>query len=254
MSTYRIMTLNMQTDRLYSFGDSRFSFRIQAINEMIRMQNPDLIGVQELTENMFSYLDTVFSRYAMVGEGRHSRFADEYSAILYRKDRFEVLEEQTFWLSDTPLKKGSRYRLSQFPRITTFALFRDLENGYTFSLFNTHLDHLFPGVRRRQAEVLRSLIIENQSGLFTAVTGDFNDVPGSGPLMRICSAGLNDTSDNKLCSTLRGKLGSMIQHNLPIDHILLNKWIDAYQLTKIDKKYSGYWPSDHYPLIIEFNI
>ena len=254
MNTYRIMTLNMLTDGIYSYGDSRFSCRIQAINEMIRVQDPDLIGVQELTGNMFRYMDTVFSQYAMAGEGRHSRFADEYSAILYRKDRFEVVKEKTLWLSDTPYEKGSRYMLSMFPRITTFALLRDIENGCTFSFFNTHLDQVFPGVRRRQAEVLRSLVLENKSGLFTAVTGDFNDVPGSETLMRICSAGLKDTSGIELGSTLRGRIGSMIQHNLPIDHILLSNEINAYQLEKIDKKYSGYWPSDHYPLIIEFSI
>ena len=254
MATYRIMTLNMLTDGLYNYGDSRFSLRIKAINEMIRVQSPDLIGVQELTTKMFRHLGTILQDYALIGEGRHSGFANEYSAILYKRSRFEVLQETTSWLSGSPSKKGSRFLLSQFPRIATYAHFRDLETGETFTFFNTHLDQNFTFIRNRQAQVLRTLILKNQSGIFTAVTGDFNAVPDSEPLKIVCSAGLKDTSTDRLGSTLRGKIGSTIQKYRPIDHILLSNHISEYRLAKLDQRYCGYYPSDHYPLIIEFSI
>lgn len=244
----------MLTDGLYNFGENRFSCRIRAINEMIRTNDPDLIGLQELTPNMFPYMDVIFEDYAVFGEGRHSLIADEYSSILYKRDRFSVLKGNTFWLSPLPHKKGSKFSLSQFPRITTFALFKDQKSGEVFSFFNTHLDQNFPFIRNRQAQVLRDLILKNREGSFTVVTGDFNAVPDSEPLRIVCSAGLKDTSDNSLGSTLRGRIGAAIQKNRPIDHILISSFIDSYRLTKLDRKYSGIWPSDHFPLLIEFDL
>ena len=254
MNSYRIMTLNMLTDSIYSFGKSRFSRRVKAINEMISVHAPDLVGVQELTPGMFRYLDTIFEDYALIGKQRHSVILDEYSAILYKKERFTVLKQDTFWLGPSPSQKGSRFTLSQFPRITTFALLCDRESGETFSFFNTHLDQNFSFIRNEQAQVLRDLVLRNQDGVFTVVTGDFNAIPDSEPLRIICSAGLKDTSDNALGSTLRGKIGSAIQKNRPIDHILISDRIESYSLTKIDGKYSGNWISDHYPLMIEIKV
>ena len=237
MTEYRIMTLNMLTDTLYSYGDSRFSRRIHAINEMIRANDPDLIGVQEMTENMLPYMDTIFEDYAMIGEKRHSRFLNEY-----------------FWLSQTPDQKGSKFFFSQFPRITTFAVFKDDKNNQAFSFFNTHLDHIFTFVRNTQAQVLRNLIMKHSEGVFTAVTGDFNAVPDSEPLRIVCSTGLKDTSDISIGSTLRGPIGSRANGNKPIDHILISDHINKYTLTKLDQKYSNIWPGDHYPLMIAFEL
>lgn len=254
MTEYRIMTLNMLTDTLYSYGDSRFSRRIHAINEMIKTNSPDLIGIQEMTENMLPYMDTIFEDYAMIGEKRHSRFLNEYSSILYKKDRFILLKQNTFWLSQTPDQKGSKFFFSQFPRITTFAVFKDDKNNQAFSFFNTHLDHIFTFVRNTQAQVLRNLIMKHSEGVFTAVTGDFNAVPDSEPLRIVCSTGLKDTSDISLGSTLRGPIGSRVNGNKPIDHILLSDHINKYTLTKLDQKYSNIWPGDHYPLMIAFEL
>ena len=254
MTAYKIMTLNMLTDVIYSFGDDRFSRRIIGMNEMIRTHHPDLIGVQELTGKMFRYMDEIFNEYELIGENRHSRILNEYSAILYKKDKFDVLENDTYWLSPEPKAKGSRFRLSQFPRIVTYALLKDKETGETFTFFNTHLDQTFNSVRKKQAEVLRGIILDKQKGKFTAVTGDFNALSDSDPLRVLCDAGLKDTAMDSLGSTLRGKIGSAIQRNRPIDHILISEHIEAYKLIKIDQKYDGYWVSDHYPLMIEMEI
>ena len=48
MSVYKFMSMNMLTDVLYNYGDSRFKCRAEAIHEMLRQTKPDVIGVQEL--------------------------------------------------------------------------------------------------------------------------------------------------------------------------------------------------------------
>ena len=57
MTNCRLMSLNMLTDGLYNFGDSRFKIRIKALRQMLRETEPDLIGTQELTERMKPYLE-----------------------------------------------------------------------------------------------------------------------------------------------------------------------------------------------------
>ena len=252
MKHYRIMTLNLFNGNLYSFAANHFSRRIGAIDEMIRKYEPDLIGVQELTEPMLKEMNGIFERYGIVGENRHSSFNDEYSAILYQKDRFEVLHHETLWLSETPQRKGSRLLMSQFPRITTFAHFKDREDKTEISFFNTHLDVNFRQVRIRQARILRDLIYDYHRGSCTFVTGDFNDVSDSETLNIICSASLKDLSASLSASTLRGRIGSARFHQKPVDHILVSEDIlSEYTAERIDTTFAGHWPSDHYPLIAE---
>lgn len=249
MSDLKVMTLNILNNKLYGYGNSRFKRRIEAIREMIGETQPDLIGIQELTAEMLPVMEGLLKTYGWIGDSRRSRINNEYSVILYKKDRFEVLRHETFWLSDTPQVPGSRFMLSQFPRITVFALMKDKDNGKEFSFFNTHLDVNLVEIRRRQAMVLCDLILTHHRGEFTIVTGDFNDVRDSAPLSAVYEAGLEDLSDDALGSTLRGRVGSTRFHNRPIDHILISDGIRALDITKLDRSYHGCWPTDHYPLL-----
>lgn len=249
MSVYKFMSMNMLTDGLYNYGDSRFKCRVEAIHEMLRQTKPDVIGVQELTDAMKPYMYDILKKYQLAGESRDSMFNDEYSAILFCNDRFTLLDQGTFWLSSTPKKKGSKLPLSQFPRIVTYVHLYDKTEQKDFTFFNTHLDHNLKSVRIRQAEILIDLIEKYQKGSFTVVTGDFNAPLKDLPADLIQKNHLKDTVDPSIGSTLRGKIGTFFQKNLPIDHILVSDHMKLIELQKLDQKYAGYYPSDHYPLI-----
>jgi nitrate/nitrite transporter NarK len=106
---------------------------------MLRQTKPDVIGVQELTDAMKPYMYDILKKYQLAGESRGSMFNDEYSAVLFRSDRFTLLDQDTFWLSPTPKKKGSKLPLSQFPRIVTYVHLYDKTEQKDFTFFNTHL-------------------------------------------------------------------------------------------------------------------
>lgn len=251
MTNCRLMTLNILTDGLYNYGDSRFERRCKAIKEMIRTTDPDLIGVQELTGRMFPYFKDLLEIYGFCGQGRGSRISDEYSAILYKKEKYLLLETKTYWLSDTPLKKGSKYLLSQFPRIVTMADLRNRQTGEEIRFYNTHLDQNFSFIREKQAKVLASLIRDKGNDAVTFISGDFNDVPGSPVIEALLKAGFNDLVSADLGSTLKGKIGSAVHRQMPIDHIFVSCDPQKCTVTKLDQKYAGYYPSDHYPLIAQ---
>ena len=70
---------------------------------------PDTMGVQEFNLRWFNIFKSkgVFDEYEFVGEQRYGdrdREANdnEYSAILYRKGKFNLIDSGTYWLSETP--------------------------------------------------------------------------------------------------------------------------------------------------------
>ena len=76
---------------------------------MIRFHDADVIGVQEALYGMLADLDTLLPEYSRIGVGRtDGKMSGEFSAILYKRDRLEVLENKTFWLSPTPEVPGSK--------------------------------------------------------------------------------------------------------------------------------------------------
>ena len=59
----------------------------------------------------------------------------EYTAILYKTERFRVLAYDTYWLTDTP-KKHSKVDGSTHYRIATWGLFEDKQTGARFLYTN----------------------------------------------------------------------------------------------------------------------
>ena len=249
MAVYKIMSMNILTDKLFSYGHSPFNDRIKAINELVRIADPDVIGIQEVTDTMKPLMIDLFRKYRMVGISRGSVFADEYSALLVKADTFEVRDSGTLWLSETPEIRRSKVAFSQFPRITSYAVLYDIYTDQAFTVFCTHLDVNFPAVRRKHAEILAGIVQKYAQGDFCAVTGDFNTCRGTGVLEKLTDAGLTDLVTDDFGPTLRIKLGKKTRTDLPIDHILVSPGVKLISLIKMDQQYAGFYPSDHYPIM-----
>ena len=108
MSEYRVMTVNMWADFTHLFGTKVFSHRIHSIEALIDKYHPDVIGAQEVTSSMMKYMDKILSEYQVCGKHRKSMINNEANPVFFRKDRFELINEKTLWLSDTPETEGSR--------------------------------------------------------------------------------------------------------------------------------------------------
>jgi endonuclease/exonuclease/phosphatase family metal-dependent hydrolase len=98
----------------------------------------------------------------------------EFSAILYRKDRFELLDGNTFWLSETPEEKGSVGWDAALPRIVTWVKFKDKQTGKVFFHFNTHFDHIGVVARNESAKLLKQRAHSIAGDTPVIITGDFN--------------------------------------------------------------------------------
>lgn len=248
--TYKIMSFNLLTNHLYDIGKNRFTSRAVSILKLIHQEKPDLIGVQELTPLSEKKLRDLTELYGMTGEYRlgSKYWFNESNAIFYRKDKFELLDGTTYWLSKTPEKMKSCFLTSIFPRIAVFAILKDKETGNIFTMINTHLDHGREAVRTAQAKIITTLASHHSIGDFTIITGDFNTIPSSDAIRIFSEHGYLDLVDDSTGSTLRGKLGTLAHHNQPIDHILIKGDINARNISVHHECYDGIYPSDHWPL------
>jgi endonuclease/exonuclease/phosphatase family metal-dependent hydrolase len=156
-------------------GENRWSARRALVLEVIRREDPDLLGLQEALDDQIDEMLASLDDYAVVGVGRDDgREAGEYSAILFRKSRLRVAEAGTFWLSDTPSVPGSATWGNRIARICTWARFID-RDGRGLWHYNVHLDHESQASRERSTLLLRDRIAARpRPDEPVIVTGDFN--------------------------------------------------------------------------------
>jgi endonuclease/exonuclease/phosphatase family metal-dependent hydrolase len=136
----KVMTYNIRLD-VASDGENDWVHRRDFFCSQMQYYEPDIFGVQEAKPNQVVDITTILSQYNNVGIGRDGIGEGESSNIFYKKDRFKVIESNTFWLSETPDKISKGWDAA-FNRVCTYALLKDLTTKKTFWVFNTHLDHV----------------------------------------------------------------------------------------------------------------
>lgn len=245
MKAYSILTMNILSDHVYPFGIMSFSNRLPAILKMIQEYDPDILCFQEFTERMSEVSSYLEKSYEQVGSYRRSLSSDEAIMIFAKKSLFQITSVKTIWLSNTPNQPGSKFLLSQFPRIAVIATLKTKENQ-TLSVVSTHLDSNFEFIRFKQMKVLLHHIPSGP----TILCGDFNTTINS-KVFQLFSKEWNSQTIPE--STLRGKFGSMRYHQQAIDHILA-KDLELINTTNIKKDYEGRPASDHYPLLSFFQM
>ena len=251
-----IMTYNIRYGNAND-GENHWSKRKEFLSNQINYYHPDILGIQEGLEHQVHFLDSVLVDYNYIGVGRDDgKTKGEYSAIFYNSEKFKVIENNTFWLSETPSKISVGWDAAM-ERICTYGLFENLITKQQFYIFNTHFDHIGTQARIKSAELIVEKINEfNTSNLPVMLMGDLNLTPEAKPI-QLLSKVLNDSksvSKNKPF----GPIGTFngFNFNKPvtdrIDYIFTSKNNISVKKHAIlsDSKDCKY-PSDHLPVFIE---
>src|ERR1043165_481830 len=115
----KVMTDNIRLD-VASDGVNQWSNRKEKLPALIAKYNPDLIGLQEAMHHQLMDILKALPQYGYIGVGRDDgKEKGEYSAILYKKDKFTVASDKTSWLSETPKVPGSKSWDAAITRILT---------------------------------------------------------------------------------------------------------------------------------------
>jgi endonuclease/exonuclease/phosphatase family metal-dependent hydrolase len=167
-------------------GANSFCFRKPFVLLTVREKTPDIICFQEVLPHVAAWLKENLEDYYVVGCGRSDALEDEQVSIAYRKDRSNLIQMETFWLSETPDVPASRYPdQSNCPRVCTLVLLQDLKEKTVFRVVNTHLDHIGIAARRKGLEqILRRVESERFFAQAPVIlVGDFNAEPDGEELL-----------------------------------------------------------------------
>lgn len=244
-----IMTFNLRYDNPED-GENSWSNRKAKVVEIIKQEQPVIIGTQELLPAMIKDLDELLTEYDWFGQPRQSN--DEYSVIFYKKDEVRFVENGTFWLSETPLVEASISWDSSLPRICTWGEFVCLNSPHRFRVFNTHLDHISEEARIKGVQVIEKYMAAlNESEHLPAIlTGDFNAEPASDEVKFWM-----DKPFTSVYSVMKIQGEGLTFHDFeggsdgePIDYIFVSKDIEIKSGRIIHSKMDNMYPSDHYPV------
>ncbi|MBN1541751.1 endonuclease/exonuclease/phosphatase family protein [candidate division KSB1 bacterium] len=261
----RVMTFNIRRDHPDD-GPDAWPFRKDQAASMIRFHRADLIGIQEGFIEQVDDLAERLPDFSWYGIGRDDGLeGGEIMAIFYRSDRFEILDQGTFWLSETPNQPGLGWD-AVCNRVVTWARFHDRSSGKTFVHFNTHFDHRGEQARLNSALMLLKSVHETGGDLPVVVTGDFNAFPHDAPIQRILQ-GLEEESQSGLIDTKtvsiephHGPNGTITRfqsahiQDQPIDYIFIRGDIKVLRHGTLSDSFDGRFPSDHMPVLAEIII
>ena len=99
----KLVTYNIRLD-LESDGENKWSNRKDFWASQINFYEPDVFGIQEALPHQVTDIASALPGYSYVGIGRDGIGKGESSNIFFKKDRFKMVQEKTFWLSETPEK------------------------------------------------------------------------------------------------------------------------------------------------------
>jgi endonuclease/exonuclease/phosphatase family metal-dependent hydrolase len=260
----RAMTFNIRYDNPND-GENAWPHRKDVVAEVIG-QHADIAGLQEVTFQQLNDLRTRLPNFESYGVGRDDgKNNGEFSPVLFRRDRFEIVSGETFWLSETPDVPGSRSWDSAITRIVTVVRFRDRATGREFYFLNTHFDHKGAVARSKSAAMIRDKLMQLDAALPIIVTGDFNCTPDQEPYrIMIDTEGadsrtpLFDThsqSESKPSgpnSTWNGFRA--IVPGRRIDFIFIGPGAKVTEHQTLDMQPEGRFPSDHLPVVADLRM
>ncbi|WP_027137578.1 endonuclease/exonuclease/phosphatase family protein [Gaetbulibacter saemankumensis] len=253
----KIMSYNVKLDYPKE-GENSWANRKAFLVNQIKFYDPDVLGVQEPLPNQMRDMDALLAGYKFVGKGRDTGVDEgEYSAIFYKIDKVELLETETFWLSETP-DQVSRGWDAAHNRICTYALFEDKLSKKRFWMFNTHFDHKGDEARRQSAVLLMDKIKDlNKEHLPVILTGDFNMEDTHESIEYILKSLQDAQTTAKLTFGPQGTFNGFFFHEpvtKRIDYIFVSQDVTVNKYAVLSDSKDCYYPSDHLPVFAQISF
>ena len=253
-TTLKVMSFNVRYDigifdrRQQKYPYMKWSFRKDRVAGQIRACMPDVLGAQELMPHQRRFLKEALPEYGMAGRPRVLSVYGEGVYVFYRKDRFDLLESEVFWLSPTP-GRVSRGWDASIPRIVTWTRLKDRQTHQVFSFAATHFDHKGRTARMESAKLVNAKMRAEKDPAILA--GDFNLGPDT-PCYPVLTNGLLDAGLAAAQNDGRLQTHNSFDDNRSfsmIDYILVTPQVEVGHYAVQNKKVNGYFASDHYAIV-----
>lgn len=255
--------INVDKDGEYRLYPNRFPYAADYLSE----NGTDIIAFQEIQPNTRRLLvEALGDRYEFVGFGRNADFGGEACCIAFRRDKFDLLACDTFWLSPTPGVPDSKPVGEKMPRICTTATLVPKSDGQYSTPIRVYNTHLFRSNDERHRVYGAYLILDRirrdaeYANYPVVLTGDFNSAPDSLAIEAVRTyqpVRLVDATaplDYTYHEYEREDLAP--DKKVRIDYIFTNAEFDPASAERITarRESDGMFLSDHYPVKVEIEI
>lgn len=228
--------------------------RAPRLRKVIEPYAPDVMGFQEYTPLWESHIEEQFGEECgMFNKYRATTGWIESAPILWRKDKFELVQSGYFWLSDTPEVESRGWDSLPHNRMCEYVVLSEKESGEKFLFMNTHFgfgDECQVKSARLICEYAKKL-----SNLPTFITGDFNMRPSSQGYAAITEyfTDVNALTARDERSTYHG-YDLSVSRDEHIDYCFVDDKIKPLSQTIIDTLVDGKFPSDHFGIYSEIEF
>ena len=241
-------------------GENHWNIRKDKVKDLINYYEADFIGMQEAQKPQIEYLLENNSLYGFLGKPRDEGENSEFSCIFYLKNKYKVLQQDTFWLSETP-EKSTKSWDAAYPRIVTYGLFENIKTKKKIWVLNTHFDHVGVVARQKSAEIILKKIkqLQGKQNLPVVLTGDFNSFK-TDTWMQPLLNNLQEASSHSITKPYGGTAtwNAFNFKEKPVDQI---DFIFSSKNNTVIKKfrtitdfYDFKYPSDHLPIISRIEL
>ena len=257
--TIRLMTYNIRYDNPAD-GENNWHKRKAGLVRQLKFYEPGTFGIQEGLVHQVTYLDSSLSSYRYVGIGRDDgKQKGEYSAIFYDSRLFSLLDQSTFWLSETPERISVGWDAA-LERICTCTLFEHTLSGQKIWVFNTHFDHIGEKARENSARlILERMALMNKDDYPSVLMGDLNLEPETRAIQSIAEQ-MNDTkyAAEKVSFGPDGTFNAFrfdVPPSRRIDYIFTDPGsIRVLKYAVLTDSKDGRYYSDHLPVFVEIEL
>jgi endonuclease/exonuclease/phosphatase family metal-dependent hydrolase len=251
---FKVMSFNLRYDKPDP-GTCQWQNRVGAIACLIQHYQPDLIGTQEGKAHQLRDLQQLLPEYQYIGGDRTGTGTGEHCAIFYHQPKVKLLENQDFFLSDTPAIPGSITWGHRLPRMATWAKFQLDHSDCFLTLVNTHLDHESVTARELGAALIYRRLGEFTPESYLLLTGDFNAQPQTKERQTFLSPLANNLQLQDTLAHLPFAQQKTIHEFTgqawgAIDTIYSDRRLRVDQVVVDRQQWQQVWPSDHFPVIV----
>lgn len=236
--------------------------RIPSLIALLEEYKFDVFGVQEpylhQIEDMMKHIGEDYDWVGSNVTGDDTDRNHHFNPIFYRRDRLELLDFNTVWLSDAVGRPGYDARST---RLFVWAKFRDKRTDKEFYHFNGHYDHRGYEAKVVSSHIVLDMIRRVSKGAPAFVTADYNAdeksepyrVLQESPFLKDAMLAVAEPVNAQYQSHAEYKPApSKAANGMHIDHIFYTpNAIRIKHWEMIIKSHKGYYGSDHLPIYID---
>jgi endonuclease/exonuclease/phosphatase family metal-dependent hydrolase len=252
-----VMTFNIHYDDPHD-NINAWPARVGIVCELLKVEKPDLFGLQEALWYQYEAIDSALAGYSSVAVGPDDgRLKGEMNPLFYSTYRFDYVRDSTFWLSETPDRPGSKSWGAPFPGIVTWVELTDKKTHKPVFCFNTRFSGDSENARIMSAGLLLNVIKRIAGKNRFVVIGDFNTTPeskaysiltrsSSSRVLLKDSYNISEKKPGGPVNTFNGWSDEPGRNR--IDYIFVRRGIKVLNDSTFIKKAGSVFISDHWPV------